>query len=506
MSDPRPVAGSGLLAEVVSLLGAARRAAPDPESAAVLDDALGRIDEPLRVAIAGRVKAGKSTLLNALIGDQLAATDAGECTQIVTWYRNAQSYQVERHDRDGSERPCSFRRGTGLEIDLGGTPATEVDHLVVRWPSARLSDITLIDTPGIGSISTDLAARTYEFLVGDDDPSPADAVLYLLRHLHGSDVRFLEAFHDDDMASGTPVNAVGVLSRADEIGACRLGAMDAARRVAERYQSDPRIRQLCRMVVPVDGLLAQAGATLREEEYRQLAAIAADRRHDVVDLTLTADRFVAPRDDLEVPADDRRRLLARLGMYGVRLSLDLVHRRQAASSSALAAELLRCSGIVELEAVLRSHLMARSQALKARSSLATLDALLATAAWPDAARLRSWSERISSGAHEIVELQLLTELWLGELTMRDDEQMASAERLLGGLGTAATTRLGLPDDAPVDAQREVALAARIQWLTVAEHPLSSVHLKKAARDLVRSCEGVLADLTPAEPTPGGPPG
>ncbi|HEV7759994.1 MAG TPA: dynamin family protein, partial [Acidimicrobiales bacterium] len=446
MSDPGPTAGSGLLAEVVALLGAARRAAPDPESAAVLDDARGRIDEPLRVAIAGRVKAGKSTLLNALIGDQLAATDAGECTQIVTWYRNAHSYQVERHDRDGSERPCSFRRGTGLEIDLGGTPATEVDHLVVRWPSARLSDITLIDTPGIGSISTDLAARTYEFLVGDDDPSPADAVLYLLRHLHGSDVRFLEAFHDDDMASGTPVNAVGVLSRADEIGACRLGAMDAARRVAERYQTDPRIRQLCRMVVPVDGLLAQAGATLREQEYRQLATIAADRRHDVVDLTLTADRFVAPRDDLDVAADDRRRLLARLGMFGVRLSLDLVHRRQAASSSALAAELLRCSGIVELEAVLRSHLMARSQALKARSSLATLDALLAGAAWPDAVRLRSWSERISSGAHEIVELQLLTELWLGELTLRDDEQMANAERLLGGLGTAATTRLGLPDD------------------------------------------------------------
>ena len=41
----------------------------------------------LRVAIAGRVKAGKSTLLNALVGERLAATDAGECTRIVTWYR-----------------------------------------------------------------------------------------------------------------------------------------------------------------------------------------------------------------------------------------------------------------------------------------------------------------------------------------------------------------------------------------------------------------------------------
>ena len=39
-----------------------------------------RLDEPLRVAIAGKVKAGKSTLLNALVGEQVAPTDAGECT------------------------------------------------------------------------------------------------------------------------------------------------------------------------------------------------------------------------------------------------------------------------------------------------------------------------------------------------------------------------------------------------------------------------------------------
>ena len=52
----------------------------EPRLTAVRD----RLDEPLRVAIAGRVKSGKSTLLNALVGDRLAPTDAGECTRIVT--------------------------------------------------------------------------------------------------------------------------------------------------------------------------------------------------------------------------------------------------------------------------------------------------------------------------------------------------------------------------------------------------------------------------------------
>ncbi|MDN5750703.1 MAG: dynamin family protein, partial [Pseudonocardia sp.] len=51
----------------------------DPRTAQWLQAQLARLDEPLRVAIAGKVKAGKSTLLNALVGEQVAPTDAGEC-------------------------------------------------------------------------------------------------------------------------------------------------------------------------------------------------------------------------------------------------------------------------------------------------------------------------------------------------------------------------------------------------------------------------------------------
>jgi hypothetical protein len=496
-----------LLDQVTALLGDARRAAPDRRSAEALDEALRRAGEPLRVAIAGRVKAGKSTLLNALVGDELAATDAGECTRIVTWFRNAHTYRVEMHGRDGDVRQLAFRRRDGvLEIELGDTPVEQVDRLVVWWPSARLEDVTLIDTPGIGSITTDMAARTYEFLVGDgeDEPGAADAVLYLLRHLHGTDVRFLEAFHDDEMVNGTPVNAIGVLARSDEIGGCRLDAMDTAHRVARRYRSDPRIRHLCRVVIPVAGLLAQAGATLREEEFRQLASIAADRRHDLVEVVLTADRFVSSGIDLEVPAAARRRLLDRLGLFGVRLSLDLLRRGTVTSSPELAAALIDNSGIAELRRALHTQLMGRSQALKARSSLAALGAALQSSRWPDAGRWQMRVERIQSGAHEIVEIQLLTDLWLGDLTVRDEAQAAEMERLLGGDGTTATARLGLPGDAPLGEQRAAALAARERWMHVAEHPLSSARLRSAAREVARTCEGVLVRMAAQAAVAGSP--
>ena len=79
---------------------------------------LDRLDEPLRVAIAGKVKAGKSTLLNALVGEELAPTDAGECTRIVTWYRDGITYRVTLEPGQGEPRQVPFTRdGGAIDVD-----------------------------------------------------------------------------------------------------------------------------------------------------------------------------------------------------------------------------------------------------------------------------------------------------------------------------------------------------------------------------------------------------
>src|SRR5688500_17922476 len=322
-----------LLNDVRALLDRTLAGTADPAVRAAITDARRRLDEPLRVAIAGKVKAGKSTLLNALVGEGLAPTDAGECTRIVTWYADGPTYAVTAHLGDGSTEPRPFNRVAGAVRITLGRPADQVDHLEVRVPSARLRRHTLIDTPGIASLSTDVSLRTLAFLEAEGErATQTDAVIYLLRHMHAHDVRFLESFHGDDLASGTPVNTVGVLSRADEIGDARLDAMEAAAQVAARYAADDRLRRLCPVIVPVAGLLGAAGATLREDEYRTLAAVATAPMAEVVELLLTADRFASS-------GPERREALRRLGLFGVRLSVRLIREQKVHDSADLAAAL-----------------------------------------------------------------------------------------------------------------------------------------------------------------------
>ena len=103
-----------------------------PQAAGWLHDQLGRLDEPLRVAIAGKVKAGKSTLLNALVGEQVAPTDAGECTRVVTWYRDGTTPRSCCTPARARRGRCRSAGDDGaLTIDLGRRPPRSVERLVV---------------------------------------------------------------------------------------------------------------------------------------------------------------------------------------------------------------------------------------------------------------------------------------------------------------------------------------------------------------------------------------
>jgi hypothetical protein len=490
------VSVADLVQPVSELFDRAIGTAKTPDVRTRLVAARDRLHGPLRLAIAGKVKAGKSTLLNAIVGEELAPTDAGECTKIVTWYQLGHTRQVVVHPLQGEPvmRPWTREDGA-LEVDLGMLSAVDVDHIEVSWPTNRLHDLTILDTPGIASISADISARTHRVLSADDGRVPvADAVLYLMRHTHASDVRFLESFHDDELAHGTPMNSVGVLSRADEIGSCRLDALQVADRIAQRYEADPRLRRLCPIIIPVDGLLAGASTTLREAEYAMLARVARAPAAEAEQLLLTADRFARRPTHVALTELEREHLLERLGLFGVRLSVELIRTGVATTGGELAGELAERSGLNRLRLVVLRQFEERSRVLKARSALAFLAEVLRTGGCTNSRTLQSAAEQLSASSHEFEEIRLLGALRSGGIELRPPERMVELDQLLGGSGHDPASRLGLDEGATSDEVRIAALEALSRWHRLSEHPLTGRSGQVAARTATRTLEGIIALL------------
>ena len=61
----------------------------------------------------GTLKAGKSTLVNALVGEDIAPTDATEATRIVTWFRNGPTPKVTANHRGGRRSNVPIARDAG---------------------------------------------------------------------------------------------------------------------------------------------------------------------------------------------------------------------------------------------------------------------------------------------------------------------------------------------------------------------------------------------------------
>lgn len=482
-----------LLDRVRALLRSAVGANADPALRPDLEELASRLDEPLRVAIAGRVKAGKSTLLNALVGQQLAPTDAGECTRIVTWYQAGTHYRVTLYPRGGPPRQAPFSQQRGaIAVDLGGLRPEDVERMVVEWPSPQLQTMTLIDTPGIGSASG--SGADWFQAAESEHPSSADAVIYLMRHLHANDVHFLEAFHDRDHGQARPVNAVGIMSRADEVGGGKLSSLESARRVTARWKEDPKVRQLCQAVVPVAGLLAETGGTLRESEFQAVQMIAAAPPEDAGAVLLSWERFLRKEWPIALDLERRAALLDRLGLFGVRISVAMVREGRIDTARALANELVRRSGLEELRTLLLSQFAARADLLKARSALLGLEAVLQRSHGPRQAELEAQLEEVRAGAHELAEIGLLDAVRAGDVTF-SGVPSRDVERLLGAEGGDARHRLGLPAEAPADDVRNVALQRLEYWQRRAESPLARRH-SPPERVLVRTCEGIIAGLPP----------
>lgn len=444
---------------------------------------LDRLAEPLRVAVAGQASVGKSTLINSLVGEEVAPLAVEDGNQVLTWYRGGVNPRARVYPTQAPPRDVpAARMGGQLHIDLEGWRSDQIDRVVVDWPSRTLRGLTLIDTPGVDP--SDAGTRI---------SLDADAVLYLMRQLHSTDVGFLQSLQDHPIARETPVNSIVVLSRADEVGGGRIDALTSAKRLARKYRTDVALTGLCQNAIAVSGLLAHAGRTLTEEELSSLRILAAAARRELEIALVSADRFAGDGVPLRLDARTRAALLDRFGMFGIRLVTTLI-RQGFTSVEALSQELVARSGLSELRDAMRQCFTDRHDVLKARSALLALEVVLRMEPRPAARRLVTSLEALVVSAHDFRELRLLAALAGGRMAL-PDPLADEARRLVGGVGTELPARLGITRDASGHELQGALSDALRRWQGQAENHALGAGQRRAARVVVRSCEGMVAQLT-----------
>jgi hypothetical protein len=345
----------------------------------------------------------------------------------------------------------------------------------VRWPSSTLEHVTYIDTPGLASVNAENSALTESALTPDEgNTTEADAVLYLMRHVHQRDVAFLESFMDRTITLGTPLNAIGLLSRADEIGAGRLDAMVSAARIAGRYRQEPQLRQLVAHVLPTAALLAETAATAREDEVALLRRLALEVADDRERELATVDRIRASATT-SLSEGEREHLLARFGLFGLRVGVEQFAVDANTPTSKLVDHLYALSGIGEVRRRIDAEFVPQAAVLKARTSLTSLHRIgheLLPAHHALGERLLAEVERVETSALEFTRLRALHLVSSG----------------LAGVGPADAEQVRQLVMSPAEVDRGSALAGIDRWRTKMESTLMSAPAAELGQLLVRLYE------------------
>lgn len=332
---------------------------------------------PLTVTVAGGVSSGKSTMVNALLGQRIAAVDAGECTRVVTEFRYAAYERAEVIGTDGRVDVLPLNRGRMPE--RLGRPVEEISSVVVHLSNALLTHLAVVDTPGLNTVTEVNEATTSSFLgiIGREGEqtasavSRADALLFLLPLLRQSDAEALRGFSKLFGGSSlSSASALAVLSKVDRL-AKDGDPMVAAAPIAGRVAAE--LRGVVSGVVPVIGLLAETAqaAEFNEADARALAAVAAiTDPFDREDMLLTTDDFLA-FESLELERAQRQRLLSMLDLYGLKVAVRAADEG-ARTASAFLKVFDEASGFAALRNAVVHRFAGQSEVFKAHAAMSDL--------------------------------------------------------------------------------------------------------------------------------------
>lgn len=234
-----------------------------------------KADSPCELAIAGRVKAGKSSFLNALLGDDLAMVGTTETTATINFFKFGCPLDYMRPVKvvwnDGKEEWQTKKFLNSLQ---GNTKeilqrAKNIDHLEYYINNPILHNITLVDTPGTGALVDEHENRVNDYLCVEKEAlrkkhndqsvslkEKADAVVVITEHVPTATTSELVSRFNDNTSA---FNSLGIMTKIDTENETADGWH---RRCADYSQM---LKQQLNTIIPISAGVYRYTIKLQEE-------------------------------------------------------------------------------------------------------------------------------------------------------------------------------------------------------------------------------------------------
>jgi small GTP-binding protein len=211
------------------------------------------LDAPLLVAVMGEFNTGKSTFVNALIGEQIAPMGITPTTATI----NLLKYGTERGARiiwqDDREELLAWSEVPSFLRGLDNHQARAVRLVELLYPAEELQRVNVVDTPGLNSIVDEHEQTAREFI------QQADAVVWLFSADQAgkqTEERALETIRKQRLKT------VGVVNKVDRLAPAQI------EQVCEHLEEG--FGELVDAIIPVSA--KQALEALAKEDQDALAA------------------------------------------------------------------------------------------------------------------------------------------------------------------------------------------------------------------------------------------
>tara|TARA_Y100001934_G_C12380741_1_gene792224 strand:+ start:3050 stop:4720 length:1671 start_codon:yes stop_codon:yes gene_type:complete len=330
-------------------------------------------DSPFTVAVVGQMRSGKSSLLNAIVGKDLAITGVNETTATINWFKWGQDNQCEEFRVTWKDDPAETFPLSDISKWTGDSEqAVRTRHIEFFANSPFLKIANIVDTPGTRSVLQDHTETVRDFLSLDTDKqsltlgSNADAIIYVLMPVaRQNDEEFLKEFEGSTrLPSTSPYNSIAVVHKWETLG--DGSSQEIVQEKVERIAKS--LGGLVTTVLPVSAPLAVASERYAKEFWESILDLAYNSTTGVVsELLLLEDDFIHYEiEGAALAADVRKEFRKQFPIPWpcLKVIIEQALKTQPATFLDLKHEIKSLSKIDELKSTLNDRFFARSSMIK----------------------------------------------------------------------------------------------------------------------------------------------